>query len=224
VKYVLAFGFLSAYLLTLAAFAGGAAWVLAWPALSFALVAAAYAGLGARIFGKRPTGRLAPWAVLLLWPYLLLTWAVWHAGRLFDRRACASEVAPGLWLGRRALARELPPGVGLVVDLTAEFPEPRGVVANRIYVCVPVLDSTAPAGPALRELVQRVAGWQGGVFVHCAKGHGRSALVAAGVLLARGLAADAGEAERLLRAARPGVRLNAPQRRLLEGLAKATGP
>jgi protein-tyrosine phosphatase len=215
-KYTLAFGFLGVYLIALAVWVEGPGWLLLWPGVSFLVLAAAYAGLGPRVLGKRPDGRLAWWAVLLLLPYLLLTWAVWHLHRKLGREDCCNEVAPGLWVGRRPFVRELPPGTSLVVDLTAEFPAPRGVRAGRTWLSVPTLDALVPGEQALREVVDKAAAWPGTVYIHCALGHGRSALTAAAVLMARGLAADARQAEAILRRARPGVRLNPAQRRLLE--------
>jgi protein-tyrosine phosphatase len=222
-KYVIVFSLFALYLLALAVLLGGLGWLLLWPAVSFLLLAAAYAGLGPRIYGKRPDGRLAWWAVLLLLPFLLLTWGLWHLARLFSKEACAHEVAPGLWVGRRPFAHELPPDVGLVVDLTAEFIVARGVTTGRSYLCLPTLDALAPDEGAVRELVAAVAGSTTAVYIHCAAGHGRSAMVAAAVLLARGLAADAKEAEALLRKARPGIRLTPSQRQLLERL-RSGGP
>jgi protein-tyrosine phosphatase len=213
-KYAVVFGLLGGYLIVLAALLGGAGWLLAWPGASFLLVGAAFAGLGARVFGKRPSGRLAWWSVALL-PYLALTWVLWHLLRLTSREACCHEVAPGVWVGRRALPREVPAGVTLVVDLTAELPEPRGVLSGRSYICLPTLDTMAPDCEAFAALVARLKDHTGGVYIHCASGHGRSATVAAALLIARGLACDAREAEQMLRRVRPGVRLKKAQRALL---------
>jgi hypothetical protein len=226
-KYALVFAAFSAYLVVLAVRLGGLGWLLLWPALSFLLIAGAYAGLGPGVCGKRPDGSMAWWAVLPLLHYLLLTWAVWHLQRLLSREAACNEVVPGLWVGRRPLPRELPPGTDLVVDLTAEFPEPRGVIVGRSYICLPTLDALASPVADMRELVRRIAAWPGTAYVHCAAGHGRSAVVAAAVLLARGLAAGPKEAQQLVRRARRGVNLNRPQRRLLERLVPehpAAGP
>jgi hypothetical protein len=195
-------------------------WLLLWPAVSFALVGVAYGGVGPRVFGKRPDGTLAPWALVVLFPYLALTWLLWHLARLVSRESCSHEIVPGVWLGRRALSHELPAGIELIVDLTAEFPRPTGVNIGRAYYCLPTLDATAPGEAGFRELVQRLAAWPGPVYVHCAAGHGRSATVVAGLLLARGLAADARQAEAALRKVRPGVRLNRAQRALLERAAR----
>ena len=68
----------------------------------------------------------------------------------------------------------------------------------------------------LIELVNSIIACRGGVYVHCAQGHGRSATVVAAVLLAKGLAGNKEEAEQLLKKARAKVRLNRKQQRLLD--------
>src|SRR5262249_16782490 len=110
---------------------------------------------------------------------------------------------------------ELPPGVVLVVDLTAEFPVARGVALGRDYVALPTLDGTAPQEQAFRAALTTIVASPGPVYLHCAMGHGRSATLAAAVLLTRGLASDVAQAEKMLRGVRPGVRLKPVQRELL---------
>src|SRR5262249_56978547 len=114
----------------------GWAWLLLWPALSFLLLAAAYAGIGPGLLGKRPGGSIAWWAVLLFLPYLLLTWGIWHAQRRLSREPGCQQVVSGLWIGRRPLPHELPDGVTLVVDLTAEFPASRALPRRPQYPCL----------------------------------------------------------------------------------------
>ena len=222
-RYAVTFTLLSGLLVVHAVWHRGLCWLLLWPALSFAWVALAYAGLGPSLFGKRPDGRMAWWAVLLLLPYLLLTWGIWHLHRLLSKEDAWNEIALGIYLGRRVFVGQLPPDVTLVVDLTAEFPEPRRVVEGRRYICLPTLDAHVPNLAAFRDLISDVADWPGRVYVHCAMGHGRSALLAAAVLLVRGLAGDVREAETLVRKARPRARLRRPQRALLEVVTSTRG-
>jgi protein-tyrosine phosphatase len=224
VRYALIFLLLGVSLVTLAVSFEGVCWLLLWPAFDGLLLSAAYAGLGPRVCGKRADGRLAWWAVVLLLPYLGLTWFVWHLSRLVSRERPCHEVAPTLWVGRRPFAHELPPGVSLVVDLTAEFVAHREVLRGRTYLCLPTLDLSAPDEKAFQHLVSRVAGWQGTVYVHCAAGHGRSAAVAAAVLIARGLAGSVEEAESLMRKVRPGIRLTPAQRSLLRRITRPLPP
>jgi protein-tyrosine phosphatase len=215
VRYALIFFLLSTCLVTLAVSLGGLYWLLLWPAFDGLWLSAGYTGLGPRVCGKRPDGRLAWWAVVLLLPYLGLTWLVWHLNRAVSRERPCHEVAPALWVGRRPFAHELPPDVSLVVDLTAEFIAHPEVLRGRTYVCLPTLDLSAPEEKAFQHLVSRVTDWQGTVYVHCAAGHGRSAAVAAAVLIARGLAGSVEEAENVMRKVRPGIRLAPAQRSLL---------
>jgi protein-tyrosine phosphatase len=207
--------------MTLAAAGGwlGGWWLLLlWPAVSYVLIGAAYAGLGPRVCGKRLDGGIAWWAVVVLLPYLATTWAGWHVMRRLTREACCHEVAPGVWVGRRPLPGDVPANASLIIDLTAEFPAARAVRDGRAYLCVPTLDQMAPEETALRAAVEKAARWEGPVYIYCALGHARSALTAGAVLIRRGLAADAEEAVARMRKSRPRIRLQKSQRRLLERL------
>ena len=187
-------------------------WLLGWSGASFIAVSLAYVWQKPMIFGKRPDGTLTPWHVVLLWPYLLFTWVAWYLGSRLSREAPGHRIAPGLWLGRRASGREIPADVSLVVDMTAELPEPASVRRGRTYLCLPTLDGSVPDRAELRTLVETIAAWPGGVYVHCALGRGRSALVVAAVLLAKGIAPDFAGASQVLKKARPSVWMNAVQR------------
>lgn len=214
-KYTIVFTLLGLYLAVVAFLLEGWGWLLLWPALSFLLLGLAYAGLGSALLGKQTGGSLAWWAVLLLLPYLLITWGIWHVQRRVSREPVCNEVVSGVWIGRRPLAHELPDGVNLVVDLTAEFPVCRGVRRGRQYRCLPTLDASVPPVESFRRLVDEVARWPGVVFIHCAAGHGRTAMFAAALLVAKGLAADIDGAETMLRSVRPRVRILPVQRRFL---------
>jgi protein-tyrosine phosphatase len=223
-RHVVVYSIVGISLASAGAWLGGAGWLLLWPAFSYLLIAAAYARLGPRVCGKRPDGGMAWWAVLLLLPFLLATWFGWRVIRHFTREACCHEVAPGVWVGRRPLPGDLPSDATLIIDLTAEFPVRKAVRHGRTYLCVPTLDATAPDAAALREAVETAAAWPGPVYIHCALGHARSATAAAAVLIRRGLAADADEAVARLQRARPRVRLEKPQQRLLEQMAVELDP
>lgn len=192
-------------------------WLLWWSGADFVLVGLAYVWNRPQIFGKRPDGTLTGWRGALLFPYLLFAWVVWSLETRLRREVPFHEVAPGLWLWRRVPGRDLPPSVSLFVDLTSEFWEPASVRRGRTYLCLPTLDGATPEPQKLRELVQAVSVWPGEVYVHCALGRGRSALVVAAVLLAKGAASDLEDATQKLRQARAGVRLNPVQEAFLRG-------
>ncbi|NTX12008.1 tyrosine-protein phosphatase [Myxococcus sp. CA056] len=217
-KYSFVFGVFAALLMVLAFQLRGLGWGLLWPALSFALVAVAYAGAWPAVFGKCSDGRMHPWALVVLLPYLLMTWATWRLARRLSRESVHDEVAPGIVIGRRLLAGELPVGTRTVVDLTSEFIEPEGIRSVEHYVCHPILDATAPPVERLASCVESWAMLPTPLYIHCAQGHGRTGMVAAALLLARGLAPDAKQALAMVQKARPGVRLSAAQAAALETL------
>ncbi|WP_394822165.1 hypothetical protein [Pendulispora albinea] len=193
---------------------GGAFWLLLWPAVSFwTVVLLGYAGRRPGLVGKRVDGTIALHSFLFFLPFLLFSQTSWSVFRLLVREDAANEVVPGLWIGRWPGEADLPAAVGLVVDVTAELPVRRRVVhAGRAYVCLPALDASVPDEALFRTMIDRLAGDPRGLFVHCAFGHGRSAMVVAALLIRRGLARDAMEAEKMLKAKRPLVSMSARQR------------
>jgi protein-tyrosine phosphatase len=213
-RYGLLFIMLGALVAMLAAVIGGAGWMLLWPALSFTVVGVAYVRRRPSMLGKRADGTRVWWALALLAPYFLLTWLTWHVERMLSRENVADEISPDVWVGRRPFVHELPPGVRVVVDLTAEFAAAPAVRRHVGDVSAPVLDGTAPEAVMLRELLDRLRDEEGILF-HCASGHGRSATLAAALMISRGLAANVEQAEAEARRRRPGIRMNAAQRALL---------
>ena len=195
---------------------GGWGWLLLWPAASWAMVATGYISGWHGVFGKGPEGRLSPWRVAVLIPYLLPAWLVWRFRVWLWVETPWHEITPNLFLGRRVgHEKELPDQIDLVVDLTTEFTEPASVRKGRRYICLPTLDGSAPGRERFFELVDLVAAHDGRAYVHCAVGLGRSATVVCAVLIARRRALTPGGAVHQVRQIRPGVMLGRRQHRLL---------
>ncbi|NHZ35645.1 phosphatase PAP2/dual specificity phosphatase family protein [Massilia rubra] len=205
------YGLAGALLWAAAALLGGWAWLLTWPGTALLLVALAYSHFGVSVFQKH--GGRTSWAArTLLLPYQM---GAWTSSRWFTRAIAArAEVAPGVWIGR-VPGREALAGMA-VLDLTAEFHAAPHKRAH--YESVPMLDLRAPSRAQLDAAIDALERLRahGPVLVHCALGYSRSALVIAGWLLRRGLAADAAQALAMLRQARPQVVLNHAQLTLLE--------
>lgn len=200
---------------------GGWHWLALWPAGSFLIMAVAYFGGGPRLLGKRHNGRLHPVALSVHAPYLLLTWLVFHIVTTLRGSRDASEVTRGLWLGRRPMLRDVPIGTTLIADMTCEFSAVRGLDEACAYIALPTLDNSAPPLAGLLAFVRRIAAHEGVVYLHCAQGHGRSALVAACVLIARGKAKDPESALAMIRKVRPRIRLTRGQMKRLREAAEA---
>ena len=168
---------------------------------------------------------MAWWAVLLLLPYLLTTWIGWHAIRRLSREACCDEVAPGVWVGRRPLPGDLPPGRGeatsplLIVDLTAEFPSGlrRAARPDLSVRADPGRDGAGGSRPARGR---GDGGGVGGDGLHPLRARPRPIRDdGGGGADPRGLAADPVEAVVMMQQARPRIRLEKSQERLLERMA-----
>jgi membrane-associated phospholipid phosphatase len=181
--------------------------LLLYPAVSTALIAAGYFGLGPGVFGKS-AGRLPLASRIVLAPVLFGQ----YLSLLYYRRQCHDwdEITHRVWIGRclkECEAREaIAAGVTAVVDLTGEFsaPEPFLSVA---YLHLPVLDLTAPSQSQLDEAVEFIAehAARGIVYVHCKIGYSRSAAVLGSYLIAADLAHSADEAMQKLREVRPSI-------------------
>ena len=189
-------------------------WILLWPAAVMLAVAIVYLAQAPRALGKRADGTIAWWGWLAWAPLFGYMRLLHELARSATDEPVANEVAPGVWVGRRPRRHELPPGIAIVVDLCAELAAAPGVASGRGYLSIPTLDATSPTPDQIARAVDTMLAAGGPVFVHCAFGHGRSATVAAALLIRRG-DATLEDVERQLRARRPRIGLNHHQRRAL---------
>jgi len=189
--------------LVLAAAGAFCPWLL-WPALSLALVASGYFGVGPGVFRKE-NGGLPLSTKLLLGPVVAGQWLSLE----YYRRKCRpwDEVVPGVLIGRRLGDQEaVDVGATAVLDLTCEFPEARPFLVAA-YCNIPILDLTAPTPQQLRDAVVFITEHvrNGKVYIHCKIGYSRSAAVVGAYLLSSGKAKTAAEAVALMHKVRPSL-------------------
>ncbi|MCA9032688.1 MAG: dual specificity protein phosphatase family protein [Planctomycetaceae bacterium] len=214
-RYAILFGLMAIFLALIACVWQGWYLIALWPAVSLAAVAVAYLGVGPQVFGKSLDGRLALLNRAILLPYLVLTRGLWTLLRYTRGETPFNQLTDRIYIGRRLLNKEVPSHFDCVIDLTCEFSEPV-TLRSKSYHSFPILDASAPSVGQLREWVQSAADLPGTVFVHCAEGHGRTALFAAALLLHLKHARNPNEAMQFIKEKRPAVRLNHEQRRVLE--------
>jgi protein-tyrosine phosphatase len=182
----------------------GAGLLLGWPAVSLAIVALNYLGLGHRGFAMGRDGRMHWAARWLLAPYRL---GAWLNARWWTRRCTpAAAIAPGVLFGQLPSLRQWQAaGSPHLVSLCAELQLPRGAGA-----CLPCLDLVALDVQRLRratlliERERRAAGSRG-IWICCALGFSRSAAAARSWLVETGRARNPAEADAALRLARPEI-------------------
>lgn len=192
---------------------GGVALLLAWPALSLALVAWNYARAGAAGFQKH-AGRHSLAARWLFAPYQL---AAWLNSRWWTRQRPQPDlIADDVWLGRMPDRAQLARGgfVGLV-DLCAELAAPAGQTGHSAH---PALDLVPARAETLLAAARDIAARRlhGPVLVACALGYSRSAAAVATWLRLSGRATSMSEAVEHIRRQRPDIVLG---QRWLEALA-----
>jgi protein-tyrosine phosphatase len=219
VSYQHVIGLLGAVLVILG-FVGGGWWLAAvWLGIDFLILAIAHAKGVHRIFGKRADGTLPFWSWLLYLPLLAYTSVVWHVLRALSREKHWDVVTPHLKVGRRLLPHEVVDETfANYVDLTAEFQEPVRIRKSVSYTAFPILDGSAPPCHELVDAVNRLR--PGHTFIHCARGHGRTGLFAAAVLLRSGVVRNVNDAVQMLQSIRPGIRLNRAQLQCIEEFAR----
>ncbi|NND98467.1 MAG: hypothetical protein HKN47_14195 [Pirellulaceae bacterium] len=182
-----------------------------WPAACCIAVSISYFFYSPAIFGKLRSGRLNPISVVLLLPYLTFTWLVWHLVRLLTRENAYDRLDERTTIGRRLLGSEFPAGIANVVDLTAEFAEPRRIVSNSNYVTFPILDASIVSPSELTDIVSKIDEFEGSTYIHCAQGHGRTGFVTAALLIHRDPMLTVDDAIREIQRNRPALACNQNQ-------------
>jgi protein-tyrosine phosphatase len=208
-KYTIIFLIFGGLFSSLACALGGWWCLLHWFSFSCFASSAGYAGLGPRVFGKRPDGRIPTWSKIIHLPYMVFAESMWRLTRSFNRENPTDTVTDDLILGRRLLVSELPGAVSNYVDLTADTEDPKVIRDSTGYIAFPILDAGVPSPVALRSVVSQLR--PGRTFVHCAQGHGRACLFALALLVERHHIRSFDEGMALIKAARPRVGLNKTQ-------------
>jgi len=164
-----------------------------WPASNFFIVFMCYVldqEFGSFVLLKnKETGCFSPCSWIYWLPFYLFIWITWSIKHII---ACESPYDlcytttndKRIWIGRYPVFG-LPKECDIIVDCTVEFPGRR--IKGGEYLNVPSLDMVLAPPEEFRAAAKQVIAWfdQGrkSAFIHCANGHGRSALFAALVMI-----------------------------------------
>jgi protein-tyrosine phosphatase len=196
--------------------------VLANIGIAFLVVGLAFGTKTPGIFMKTSTGRLSLLSYLIFWPYLALNYLFLILYRRLSRENPMDEIIPSLYVGRQLVKADQElfhqRDIRAVVDVTSEWSEAGFILKHCAYLCVPVLDGCPPTSQQLQKAVAWIEEQrkQGGVFVHCAAGHGRSATIVAAYLLHIQKVISVQEALEFIRSKRPKISLGEGQLAVLQ--------
>ena len=187
-----------------------------WPAACCFAVGVSYLFCSPIVFGKLKSGRLNPISAILLLPYLVFTWLVWHLVRLISRENPYDRLDKQIAIGRRLLDDEYPTDIRNVIDLTAEFAEPRGIAAKMNYLSFPILDASIVSASELTSIVTKIDELEGSTYIHCAQGHGRTGFVTTALLIHRNPELTVDDAIEEVQRVRPALTCNRKQIAILK--------
>ncbi|OQA15720.1 MAG: hypothetical protein BWY64_02782 [bacterium ADurb.Bin363] len=194
--------------------------LLLWPGMSFFIVGLAYLRRKSSVYGKRNDGKIRLINKIILFPCFLYTELLWNALRLIRREDPFNELIPGVLIGRRLTGSELPENVEAILDLTAEFSEAHEIMKKRDYYLFPILDGYVPEKKEFMNLIEKINKIKGTLYIHCAEGHGRTGMVAAALLISRGLSENVDEALKKIKEKRPAVTQRRSQYVLVKSLTE----
>ncbi len=178
---------------------------------------------------KNVDGTTKKTALKLMGPFLFFEKKAWKKWREKGHEKIFEKITDDLYIGSRLKSGDLEAleseGISAVLDLTAEFDEPKYIRENHDieYICIPVLDGSTPT---MREFAQSAffvseavkSGRK--VLVHCIFGHGRSASSAVAALIVLGDAKDVDEAIEMVKKTNRKIWINREQQRMLNKFFK----
>lgn len=214
------FGFLNVIvgvaLITQAFSLGKIGYLLFWLGTNFLLLGTAYFRRNPFIFGKRADGSISALRSIAFFPLHLYSHLFWHLINILSREPKIGVIDNKVWIGRRLIRDELPPQVEAIIDLTAEFREPRNLMAGRNYKSFPILDASTPETQSLKRFIDDLPAE--GNYIHCAQGHGRTGLFTIAFLIMKGFYSSIEQAKSVIQKTRPRLRLNRDPERFLAEL------
>lgn len=117
------------------------------------------------------------------------------------------------------LQNDIPDDVDMVCDVCNEYENSK--VRTCDYACFPIWDQSVPTDlEQFLRFVDRIAKYRGTIYFHCAFGIGRSSLIAAAVMVKRGLVKTPEEALKVIRKERPFVHWGDEPRAFMQSIAK----
>lgn len=185
-------------------------YLLSWPCLNMFVMAIAYfLNKPSLILGKKKNGETNFLLLLINFPWLLFTWSIFKIQITFSKEEFANNIdGTKLWISRKPITNDNISEFHNVLDLTCEFYKDK---ISKNYYCFPNLDGhILKTMPDLTNINLKEK-----TLIHCANGHGRTALFTSLLLVETGIVENTDLALNKILQSRPLAKPNKAQRKWL---------
>jgi hypothetical protein len=195
---------------------------LYWLAFSYTFIALIYFINKANSFFKnKDSGKIPVFIILLTIPYFLLIYSIWYFKYKFSKENKINFFFENYYIGKKILFQDLPNEIEVVIDLTSEFNEDSNILKNRKYILFPILDGSIPDIDDFYLFIKEISKIQSNIYIHCAEGHGRTALVGIVLYLIKNKKCSFEDGLTFIKSKRDNIRLNNTQEEFLKEFIKS---
>ncbi len=196
--------------------------VLFWFSLSYPILGLIYFINKPKLFYKsKNSGKLSIISNLAILPYFLIIYSIWFFKYKFSKENKYDFFFENYYIGKKLIYKDLPNDIEIVVDLTAELNEDYSIIQNKKYISFPILDASIPDEVDFYLFIKEVSKLRSNIYIHCAEGHGRTALVAIILYLIRNKKQSVEEAFEFIKGKRRKIKLNKEQESFLNKFVKS---
>ncbi|MDX1959640.1 MAG: dual specificity protein phosphatase family protein [Leptospiraceae bacterium] len=160
-------------------------------------------------------GRISGFIILFNLPYFLLINSIWFLKDTFSKENRTDYFFENYYIGKKVSFKNLPKNIETVVDLTAELNEDYDIVRNKNYILFPILDGSIPDINDFYLLIKKITNLQNNIYIHCAEGHGRTAIVAIVLYLLKNKELSINDGISFVKSKREKISLNETQKEFL---------
>lgn len=144
------------------------------------------------IINKQRNGSINPLLLIINLPWLILTWNIFKLQILCSKENFCDQIEDtNIWISRRPTSKDDISKFEIIIDLTSEF---LSYKTNNQYISYPNLDGHILKNQPIISNFNK----DKKTLIHCANGHGRSALFTAILLKENGVCSSIKESLNLI--------------------------
>lgn len=180
-------------------------YLFVWPVINFSLLSFAYCFNKPSLILAKSDQHFSLLLLVLNLPWLMLTWGIFRIQILLSKEDFCNRIgSSNIWISSKPISQKQVLDFDLIIDLTAEFLPFSSSVET---ICIPNLDGM----PLSNCQIPNATSKETKILVHCANGHGRSALFTTKLLMSFSYTSNYSESLKLIKNSRPLAKPNKSQ-------------